>query len=287
MNMSSPLFSILIANYNNGKFLMDAIDSIRRQTYANWEIIIVDDYSSDNSSEIYTSLQNDGRIKIFYNDKNRGCGYTKHRCAEEASGEWCAFLDPDDAIREDALLIMKEYIEQYPKCGVFFSHMYICDENLVPHMSGTFSKDSDAWKQFIHFQRGIPLYCFNKGVYLSTRGIHLSLPQSVDIDLYYLMSEVTEPHYIDLPLYYYRNNPVSLTKNPARATTTHLWVMLDSLARQHASEQQIWREMELFWLWRTDSVYQELTTIKQDKFYRLGQCLRRINRVIKRLLICK
>ena len=48
-----PLFSVLIANYNNGKYLMDAIESVRSQTYSKWEIILVDDASTDNSADLY------------------------------------------------------------------------------------------------------------------------------------------------------------------------------------------------------------------------------------------
>ena len=54
---NQPLFSVLIANYNNGKYLMDAIESVRRQTYTNWEIILVDDGSTDNSHELYKELE--------------------------------------------------------------------------------------------------------------------------------------------------------------------------------------------------------------------------------------
>lgn len=56
---ATPLFSVLIANYNNGKYLMEAIESVRQQTYANWEIILVDDGSTDNSKELYSELQKD------------------------------------------------------------------------------------------------------------------------------------------------------------------------------------------------------------------------------------
>lgn len=99
----TPLFSVLIANYNNGKYLMDAIDSVWRQTYTHWEIILVDDASTDNSKELYKELEKDNRIHIYYNEENRGCGYTKRRCADLANGELCGFLDPDDALTDDAL----------------------------------------------------------------------------------------------------------------------------------------------------------------------------------------
>ena len=81
----NPLFSILIANYNNGAFLQEAIDSVLAQTYGHWEVILVDDKSTDDSPAIYEKYSADSRFKIYYNDKNRGCGFTKHRCAELAT----------------------------------------------------------------------------------------------------------------------------------------------------------------------------------------------------------
>ena len=279
--MSLPFFSILIANYNNGKYLMEAINSVRKQTYASWEIILVDDGSTDGSMALYEQLTTDTRIHIYHNDCNRGCGYTKRRCVEEAHGEWCAFLDPDDTIREDALDIFAQNIALHPQYGVFFSHMYICDEKMNVIYDSTYKENSQEWNTFIHYQRGIPLYCFNKGVYLSTAGIHQSLPQSVDIDLYYKMSEVTSAYYIDKPLYYYRNNPISLTKDSARATSTHLWVMLESLKRQKVSEQDIWKEIEGFWQWRTEPIYQAMEILQDDRFYRFGQRIKRLKKFLK------
>ena len=92
-----PLFSILIANYNNGKYLQACLDSVFAQTYTNWEIILVDDASKDKiSSALYKKYDNHPQIHIFYNEKNKGCGYTKRRCVELGNGEICGFLDPDD-----------------------------------------------------------------------------------------------------------------------------------------------------------------------------------------------
>ena len=160
---NQPLFSVLIANYNNGKYLMDAVESVRQQTYTNWEIILVDDGSTDNSHELYKELEQDERIHIFENDQNRGCGYTKNRCVAEAKGDWCAFLDPDDMIRKDALEIMADAISVNPQHGVFYSHMYVCDENMNVVYDNTYAYGSKEWDQFIHYQKGIPLYLFRKG----------------------------------------------------------------------------------------------------------------------------
>lgn len=259
---------------------MDAIESVRRQTYTNWEIILIDDASTDISNGLYNELAKDEHIHIYYNEQNQGCGYTKNRCVMEANGDWCAFLDPDDMLRDDALSIMAEYIQKFPQYGAFYSHMYVCDGQMHIIYDKTYAYGSKEWNQFIHYQKGIPLFCFRKGVYLSTQGIHQTLKQSVDIDLYYKIAEKTETYYIDQALYYYRNNPISLTKNPSRATATHLWVMLESLQRCGCSEQEIQNELEGFWKWRTESLYEELRQLKNDRFFKLGQWFRSWKKIL-------
>ena len=78
-----PLFSVLIANHNDGKYLMEAVESVKAQTYTHWEIVIVDDGSTDNSNELFVELVEDQRIRVFRNEENRGCGFTKRKCLEE------------------------------------------------------------------------------------------------------------------------------------------------------------------------------------------------------------
>jgi glycosyltransferase involved in cell wall biosynthesis len=99
------LFSILIANYNNGKYLEDALQSIFKQTYENWEIVIVDDASTDESQKVYEIHKNNPKVKLYFNEQNMGCGYTKKRCIDLAIGEICGFLDPDDILDKEALLV--------------------------------------------------------------------------------------------------------------------------------------------------------------------------------------
>ncbi|MBN9303484.1 glycosyltransferase, partial [Dysgonomonas mossii] len=119
--MNNPLFSVLIANYNNGIYIEDAIQSIFDQTYNNWEIIIVDDFSTDSSSDAYDNYQKNEKIKVFRNTENKRCGYTKRRCVDEASGVICGFLDPDDILSKDALAEMIAAHEQNPDCSLVHS----------------------------------------------------------------------------------------------------------------------------------------------------------------------
>ena len=78
--MSKPLFSLLIANYNNGKYFEMCYKSIVNQVFERWEVIIVDDASTDDSVKIIKNIiSNDKRFKFYENDRNYGCGYTKRR----------------------------------------------------------------------------------------------------------------------------------------------------------------------------------------------------------------
>ncbi|MDQ1098518.1 glycosyltransferase family 2 protein [Chryseobacterium camelliae] len=86
-------FSILIANYNNGKFFTDCYRSIMAQSYTDWEAVILDDASTDDSMEVIRKLiGTDSRFKIYRNETNSGVGITKSRLIELAEGNICGFL---------------------------------------------------------------------------------------------------------------------------------------------------------------------------------------------------
>ncbi|MCB8537276.1 glycosyltransferase family 2 protein [Enterococcus faecium] len=89
------LVSIIMPSWNTEKFIVETIQSVIDQTYTNWELLIVDDCSSDNTDEVVASFKDD-RIKYFHNDKNSGAALTRNKAMREARGEWIAFLDSDD-----------------------------------------------------------------------------------------------------------------------------------------------------------------------------------------------
>ena len=123
-------FSVLIAQYNNHHYFKQCYESLKNQTYQNFEIVIVDDCSTDGSLEkIKKFSQEDHRIKLYKNEKNEGVGYTKKKCIELASGEICGFLDPDDALVSDAIEVV---LDNYKKHSVIatYSQSYLCDANL-------------------------------------------------------------------------------------------------------------------------------------------------------------
>ncbi len=94
--MIEGLVSIIMPSWNTGKFIAESIKSVQEQTYTNWELLIVDDCSTDNTDEIVKPFLADHRVKYFKNEKNSGAALTRNRAMREAQGEWIAFLDSDD-----------------------------------------------------------------------------------------------------------------------------------------------------------------------------------------------
>lgn len=89
--------SVIMPNYNCEKYLSETIESVLGQTYKNWELLIVDDCSTDNSVDVIKKYcESDERIKLFVNEKNSGAAASRNLAIKKAEGKWIAFLDSDD-----------------------------------------------------------------------------------------------------------------------------------------------------------------------------------------------
>ena len=90
------LVSIVMPSYNTEKYICETIDSVLNQTYPYWELIIVDDCSTDNTDEVVKAYLEDKRIRYLKNHVNSGAAVSRNYALREAKGKWIAFLDSDD-----------------------------------------------------------------------------------------------------------------------------------------------------------------------------------------------
>ncbi len=92
-----PLVSIVTPSYNASKFIAETIESVLNQTYKNWEMLIVDDISTDDTIDIINKYCNiDNRIRLFVLDEKGGASLARNKAIREANGKYIAFLDSDD-----------------------------------------------------------------------------------------------------------------------------------------------------------------------------------------------
>jgi len=120
--MTQPSVSILTTVYNRKKYIAACIESVLASTYQDWELIIVDDVSSDGSVSIARAYeQKDARIKVYVNDKNLGDYPNRNQAASYAKGKYLKYLDADDLIYPHGLRLMVETMEQFPECALGIS----------------------------------------------------------------------------------------------------------------------------------------------------------------------
>lgn len=129
MSKNEALVSIVMPAYNCEKYVVEAINSILAQTYRNWELLVLDDGSKDNTLRIIEEFsQNDSRIKALPNGKNMGVSATRNRGIELASGEWIAFLDSDDMWEPEKLEKQFEIVDKEAAEFLFTGSSYINEE---------------------------------------------------------------------------------------------------------------------------------------------------------------
>lgn len=119
MKDSSHLISVLMTAYNREKYLEEAIESVLASTYTNFELIIVDDGSTDNTVKIARSYEaKDDRVKVYVNEKKLGDYPNRNKAASYAKGEYIKYLDSDDIIYPHGLEVMVRSMEQFPEGGL-------------------------------------------------------------------------------------------------------------------------------------------------------------------------
>ena len=107
----NDLVSIITPSYNTARFLRETIPCVLAQTYTNWEMLIVDDCSTDETDDVVAAFP-DERIRYFKNDRNRGAAYSRNFALREARGRWMAFLDSDDLWLPDKLEKQIRFMEE-------------------------------------------------------------------------------------------------------------------------------------------------------------------------------
>lgn len=129
------LVSIIMPSYNTAQYIEKTIKSVLDQTYTNWELLIVDDCSTDNTDEVVKNYLTDKRINYLKNEQNSGAAVSRNRALREAKGQWIAFLDSDDLWMpeklEKQICFMKEK-------GYFFSYTDYEEINAEGNRTGTF-----------------------------------------------------------------------------------------------------------------------------------------------------
>lgn len=147
------LVTVFMPVYNTEKYLKESIDSILNQTYKNFELLIIDDGSTDSSIDIINSYDDD-RIKLFRNEKNMGLPYTRNKGLELSKGEYIAFMDSDDISKGDRLEIQVKFLDNHKDFQVVSSS---CESLINNKISKPSKKIMNT--EYIEINNRLIFYC--------------------------------------------------------------------------------------------------------------------------------
>lgn len=210
MNNRSPKVSVIIPTYNRAHYITEAIESVLAQTYSHFEIIVIDDGSTDDTREILKKYTD--KMKYLY-QPNQGVAVARNRGLREARGEYVAFLDSDDCWVAEKLEKQVAYLNEHPEVAVVCAEVFLIDSagcvlrhlRHDPTLPLTFDNLFD--QSLVH----VPTTLVRKRCVEAVGGFDPSLRTSQDYDLWLRMSHRWPFHYMDEPLAKYRVHEKALT----------------------------------------------------------------------------
>lgn len=226
------MISIILAAYNASKTIGSAIESLLSQSYTEWELLIGDDASLDDTVKVVSSYH-DPRVKIFSNPVNLGPGKTRDFLIRQAKGQWIAVLDADDVYEPARLEKFYEIAKKYPD-AIIFDEIMEChdtDNGLIPWgtvrgldvLTGKFFDESQKAKaitpgNWLRCERTIIKWMAPTELIINHDILHPDIRFGEDLGFILRLLNATKSplYYIPEPLYLYRLSGSSLTTSPNR-----------------------------------------------------------------------
>ena len=177
-----------MANHDNAPYIAEAIRSVQAQSIPDWELVIVDDDSSDDSIDVIEPFLDDPRIQLVRHDRNRGYIGTLMTAIATARADILGILDSDDALAPQALASMLTAYDACPEASGAYSQFVYCDAELHPVRPG-YSRAIPVGLSNLHLNCASAFRTFRKSAYLRTPGFDESLLFADDKDLLYKLEE--------------------------------------------------------------------------------------------------
>lgn len=200
-----PKISVAMPVYNGEKYIKETIESVLNQTFSDFEFIIVDDGSTDDTFNIVHSF-NDTRIKYFKNEKNSGISYSLNRALEIASSEYIARIDADDICYNNRFQIQYDFLESNKNVGVCSANTDTIDANGTKIGTTKNFITSEECKLKLLFANSLshPAAMFRKNMVLQVGGYSLGMEPIEDFELWVRMTNICEIQNIENTLVKYR-----------------------------------------------------------------------------------
>ncbi len=215
-SVGAPDFTVVMANYNNGPYIAKAIESVLCQTFPNWELIIVDDGSTDQSLQVIQRYLHDPRIRLIRHERNAGYVSALKTGISHVRATVFGILDSDDALVERAIDTMWRQHVEHTDCGLIYSQYVVCSQDLQPQRPGH-CKPVRPGQTNLDVHAVSHFKTFKLADYHKTSGYDETMLYAEDKDIIYKMEEITHLKFVEECLYLYRELPNSAGHDPVKA----------------------------------------------------------------------
>ena len=233
-----PKVSVVIPAYNCEKFISTAIESVLSQTYGDYEIVVVNDGSTDKTDEILSRYT--PKIKKIY-QPNKGIAEARNTGVANAEGEYIAFLDGDDAWLPDRLKMQVDLLEKNGKVGLVYSDTYIVDSKVFAAPDSASRRTFQVRQprrgsvlEFLFIENFIPTssVMVRKECLSSIGRFDPAVVPIEDYDMWLRIAAKYEVDYTDIPLVKYRDHASSFRREKI-VTVTHIIDVLNKALSDH------------------------------------------------------
>lgn len=225
-DQSLPTVSIVIPVYNAARFLHETVASVKKQTFTDWELILVDDCSTDDSLKIVEQYAaQDKRILVIKNDVNSGAAFTRNRGIKIAQGTYLAFLDADDLWHVKKLEKQVAFMRE-KGCAFSFTGYEFADATGKPNGKRVYVPKTITYKQALRNTTISTITVMFDLSQLQKRDIYMPLVYSEDTATWWrlLRTKVARAYGINEVLSVYRRTRQSLSANKLQAVK-QVWVL--------------------------------------------------------------
>jgi glycosyltransferase involved in cell wall biosynthesis len=245
--MNKALVSVCLASYNAAKYLDAAVNSVLAQTYQNWELIVVDDCSSDNTQEVVTKTMSrcgDPRIRFFTNQVRVGMVANWNRAVELANGQFIKVLGQDDILKPDCLTVQVAKMQQYPEVTVVTCARRVVGPTGKPILVRKCFPREGIYDGLETIRRcivagtniiGEPVSVLFRASTLGTRELfEASILYCPDVDFWLRLLAHGDLYFIAEPKTLYRIHPAAATRDLEKESVADFFRLVDRvLARGH------------------------------------------------------
>lgn len=209
-----PKVTVYIPTYNYGRYVDEAIQSVLKQSMHDWELIVINDGSTDNTSEILSKYRQHPNIKII-EQENKGLNITNNIALRLSQGKYIIRLDSDDFFEENILLVQSNILDQKPEVGLVYPDYYhINEEGEVIEIIRR--KKIGEEVELLDLPAHGACTMIRKECLIDLKGYNEEFSCQDGYDLWLKFIKRYKPYNVNIPLFYYRQHEASLTKKHAK-----------------------------------------------------------------------